>query len=85
MSFNGTAGRRINIFTWDVTIPNGTLSVYRPDGTLLRTADLNGIFNLTLPEDGTYTLKITPEAGSGGGRMTLFMNSSGGGSGGDLL
>ena len=83
LSFNGTAGRRINIFTWDVTIPNGTLSVYRPDGTLLRTANLNGIFNLTLPEDGTYTLRITPEAGSGGGRITLFMNRSGGGSGGD--
>src|SRR6185437_15966513 len=82
LTFSGSSGQKINIFAFNSTIPSGTLSIYRPDGTLLRTSQLSSIFNLTLPVTGTYSLTITPDSGSSG-RITLALSPGGGGSGVD--
>jgi YD repeat-containing protein len=80
LTFNGTAGSRMGLFVSSNTIAAGTLSLYKPDGTLLRSSSLNSISNVLLPADGTYSIKIVPDNGSAG-HITLTMGGGGGGSG----
>jgi YD repeat-containing protein len=84
VTFSGNAGDRINLFTSDNTIPDGNISIYKPDGTLLITSNLYGIYNQLLPVNGTYTITIVPADGYAG-RIMLSLGFGGGGSGGPVL
>jgi YD repeat-containing protein len=80
LTYSGTGGEKVNLFIFDNTISSGTISIYRPDGTLLTSSALSSIFNQTLPTTGTYSITITPNSGNTG-RVTLVLSPGGGGSG----
>ena len=57
--YNGTAGEQFSFSPNQVqnqfNFTGGTMTIYKPDGTVLDSAPINsGICNVTLPEDGVY-------------------------------
>jgi YD repeat-containing protein len=80
LTFSGLAGNRIHLFAFNSTIPSGTISIRGPNGTVLTSSPLTSIFNLILPDTGTYSVTIIPDSGNTG-RITLSVSPAGGGSG----
>ncbi len=77
LSFPGTAGQRISLNVSQVTLAFVTVSINRPDGTLLTNAGVGtaGTFfePLTLPVTGTYTIGLDPrDANTGSLTLTLY-------------
>src|SRR5262249_25508170 len=76
LTFTGTAGERIAAqLSWS-TIPSGTLSILRPDGTTLASTPFAGagafLDPVQLPAGGTYALLLAP-AGASAGSATVAL------------
>jgi hypothetical protein len=78
-TFTGTAGQWVNLGMTSVTISSSTVSMLKPDGTLLISTSIGtggGSVDPTtsLPTSGTYTVVVDP-AGLSTGNMTLTLTS----------
>lgn len=80
-TFTGTAGKSYSVLWSASTIPSGTLTVYKPDGTLYPAAGFdNGAFGratgtldfTNVPMSGTYTVFVDP-ANANVGAITLAL------------
>lgn len=74
-TFTGTAGQTVSAGLTAVTIPNGTVSIIKPDGSTLVgpiSFNTNGgaIESQILPATGTYAVFVDP-SGTGTGTITL--------------
>lgn len=82
VTFTGTAGQRVSLLLSDVTISSSTVSILKPDGSVLITAanmTTSGWFfdNQTLPVAGTYTVLIDPKiAATGNVTLALYDTST---------
>ncbi len=80
-TFTGTAGQRLSLAFTSVTA-NSTVTVRKPDGTTLATAQAFTGANLDLPDlpaTGTYTIWVDPNnAGTGSLTLTLSEEVAGG-------
>jgi hypothetical protein len=70
ISLTGTAGHRLSVRVSQATITNYTVSIKKPDGTLLKSAGpwgvAGGFINpVTMPADGTYKIQLAPATGKG--------------------
>jgi hypothetical protein len=83
LTFSGTAGQQVNVWLLSSTIPGScyslTLSVLKPDGSTLKSAQMCGQGNfgfsfLTLPVTGTYSVVIAP-TNSGTGTATVMLST----------
>ena len=76
LSFSGVAGQRVSLRMSGVTISSSVVSVRKPDGAALATANLGtaGAFidTVTLPSTGGYTIAIDPTL-TNTGTMTLTL------------
>jgi hypothetical protein len=78
-TFTGTAGQWVNLGLTSITINSSTVSMLKPDGTLLISTSIGtggGSADPTtsLPTSGTYTVVVDP-AGLSTGNMTLTLTS----------
>ena len=78
-TFTGTTGQRISLNMSGVTIPDSTVSILKPDGSVLTGyAHLNTsgayIDTQTLPVDGAYSVLVDPST-TNTGNVTLTLNS----------
>lgn len=78
-TFTGTAGQWVNLGMTSVTISSSTVSILKPDGTLLISTSIGtggGSDDPTtsLPTSGTYTVVVDP-TGLSTGNMTLTLTS----------
>jgi len=74
--FEAAAGQRISVQMTNVTIASSTITIYKPDGSVLvsGSASTSGGFidAQTLPVSGTYTILVDP-SGTNTGNMTLTL------------
>jgi YD repeat-containing protein len=80
VSFSGTAGQKVSLNLTAVSISQSSVSIYKPDWTLLSsplTVGTNGGFldSQTLTTTGTYNILVDPQ-GSATGHMTLTLYDS---------
>jgi hypothetical protein len=72
--FQGTAGRRVSVTLAATGIPSGSVTMLRPNGSVLANAWVGSsggfIDTVSLPVDGTYSIVIDP-SGAATGSVTL--------------
>src|SRR5207244_9577429 len=72
--FQGTAGRRVSLTLSAAGIPSGSVTLRRPDGSVLANGAVGSsggfVDAVSLPVDGTYTIVIDP-SGTVTGSVTL--------------
>ncbi len=71
LTFSGTAGGRISLQAINITIPSGTVSVLKPDGTTLSSLSIfagqSPFMDVqTLPVAGAYTVFVDPSSANTG-------------------
>jgi subtilisin family serine protease len=73
-TFQGTPGRRVSLTLAATGIPSGSVTLLRPDGSVLANGSVGSsggfVDAVSLPVDGTYTIVIDP-AGTVTGSVTL--------------
>ncbi len=76
--FDGVAGQRVNLGMTGVTIASSAISMFKPDGIVLATANYGSgggaLDSPVLPMTGTYTLTVNP-SGANTGNMTITLSS----------
>jgi len=87
LAFSGTAGQQVNVQVSNSTFTGGCwsliLSILKPDGTVLNSANTCGsgdvdLSFVTLPVTGTYTALVDPQGvGTGSVLVTLSMDQIG--------
>src|SRR5690349_8767798 len=70
ISLTGTSGHRLSVRVSQATMTNYTVSIKKPDGTLLKSVGpwgvAGGFINpVTLPTTGTYKIQLAPSTGKG--------------------
>jgi YD repeat-containing protein len=72
VTFNGTAGQQVSLNS-TTNIAAWVLSILKPDGTVLGSANGAFIDNMTLPTTGAYTILVNPtDALTGNATLTLY-------------
>jgi YD repeat-containing protein len=78
LTFSGTTGQHVNLTISIVSIPNGAVTIFAPDGSSAasQAVDTNGgvLSIASLPQTGTYTIVINP-ASQGTGSAQLQLSS----------
>ena len=86
VTFNGIAGQTLGLGLTPITIAQGTISVLKPDGTILGRPDQSAVMAfvnpgfatpaipIPLPVTGTYTILVTQRSTSGG-NISLTLSS----------
>ena len=70
ISFTGVSGNRVSVRVSQASITNYTVSIKKPDGTVLKSVgpwSVGGGFisPVTLPSSGTYKIQLAPASGKG--------------------
>jgi len=85
LTFSGTAGEVVNLITSNITYSGRTwllnFNITNPDGSQFFNGTVGtspALTNQTLPQDGTYTISLTPynDIGTGGVTFTLTQNGA---------
>ena len=79
LTFSGNAGQKITLIWNGVTIPGGTVSILKPDGSNLYGLPVNTgewIDDVGLPLTGTYTIVLDPAGGNTGNATFTLYDSS---------
>lgn len=73
LTFNGTANQRVSVNLTGVTIPQYTLSIVKPDGSILASTGTPFLEPQTLPTAGTYAVLLDPaQAYTGNATVALY-------------
>jgi RHS repeat-associated protein len=76
MLFDGTAGQKASFVLSESSVSSGTASLWSPEGSQLAAASFSksgGMLDATtLPATGTYTILLSPGAGTGSVKITSY-------------
>lgn len=75
LTFNGATGQKVSLTASNSTIPSRTISIKKPDGSILDSTNASFLDSKTLPATGAYTILIDPPK-TNTGNLTVALHDA---------